>query len=77
MVGTQRIATVHRRLARYAQQFLPVAVLAPPIALPAMVQAMQWHQHRTNDPGLMWLRSQMLRAVVEMDRSFVPKAASL
>lgn len=71
VVGTQRIATVHRRLARYAQQFLPVAVLAPPIALPTMAQAMQWHQHRTNDPGLMWLRSLMLRAVVEMDRSFV------
>jgi LysR family nod box-dependent transcriptional activator len=67
VVGTQRIATVHRRLARYAQRFLPVTVLELPMSLPKMDQAMQWHQYRTNDPGLVWLRGLMLRAVAEMD----------
>ena len=69
VVGTHRIATVHRRLAHYAQQFLPIVVLPPPIALPTMVQAMQWHQYRTNDPGLMWLRSLLLQAVGKMDQT--------
>ncbi len=67
VVGTQRIATVHRRLARYAQRFLPVTVLELPVHLPRMAQAMQWHTYRTNDPGLVWLRALMLRAVATMD----------
>lgn len=67
VVGTQRIATVHRRLALYAQRFLPVTVLEVPVALPKMEQAMQWHKYRTNDPGLAWLRELLLRAVVDMD----------
>ena len=67
VVGTQRIATVHRRLALYAQRFLPVTVLDVPVALTKMEQAMQWHKYRTNDPGLVWLRGLLLRAVVDMD----------
>ncbi len=67
VVGTDRIATVHGRLAAYGKRFLPVKVLKPPIDLPLMTQAMQWHKYRTNDPGLVWLRGLMLRAVDEMD----------
>ena len=69
VVGTDRVATVHRRLAAYGQQFLPVKLLEPPIDLPPMTQAMQWHKYRTNDPGLVWLRSLMLQAVDRMDQS--------
>lgn len=67
VVGTNRIATVHRRLARYAERFLPVQVLEVPVQLPQMEQSMQWHKYRTNDPGLVWLRGLMLQAVDEMD----------
>jgi LysR family transcriptional regulator, nod-box dependent transcriptional activator len=66
-VGTDRVATVHGRLATYGAQFLPVKVLKPPIELPLMTQAMQWHKYRTNDPGLVWLRDLMQRAVRQMD----------
>jgi hypothetical protein len=27
---------------------------------------MQWHQHRSHDPGLSWLRGLMLQAAGEM-----------
>lgn len=67
VVGTHRIATVHQRLARYGQQFLPIVSRPPPVVLPTMVQAMQWHQYRTRDPGLQWLRGLMARAAVAMD----------
>ena len=67
VVGTDRIATVHRRLAGYGRQFLPLKVLESPVALPPMNQVMQWHEYRTNDPGLVWLRALLLRAVAEMD----------
>ena len=67
VVGTDRIATVHARLARHAQRFLPLELLAPPVPVPAMEQAMQWHKYRTLDPGLVWLRGLMHEAVRRMD----------
>ncbi len=67
VVGTDCVATVHRRLATYGQQFLPVKVLEPPVDLPIMTQAMQWHKYRTNDPGLVWLRELLHQAVRQMD----------
>lgn len=69
VVGTNRIATVHRRLAAYGSQFLPLKVLEPPFELPTMNQVVQWHQYRTTDPGLVWLRGLLQRAVQTMDNN--------
>lgn len=67
VVGTDRVATVHRRLAAYGCQFLPLKVLEPPVVLPQMTQVMQWHKYRTNDPGIVWLRAMLYQAVRQMD----------
>ena len=67
VVGTDRVATVHRRLAAYGRQFLPLKILEPPVVLPKMTQVMQWHKYRTNDPGLLWLRGLLHQAVLKMD----------
>ena len=67
VVGTDRVATVHRRLAAYGRQFLPLKVLEPPFELPQMTQVVQWHKYRTNDPGLVWLRGLLQEAVRVMD----------
>lgn len=56
VVGTRRIATVHRRVANMYARNLPIRIWEMPIKLPNMVQAMQWHKHRTNDAALSWLR---------------------
>lgn len=56
VVGTQRIATVHRRLAHMAASYLPIRVLPPPVEIPVLQQVVQWHKHRSADPGLLWLR---------------------
>ena len=69
VVGTDRIATVHRRLAKFGQRFLPITLLDPPMALPPMQQALQWHKYRTDDPGLIWLRGLLHAAVVELDKT--------
>lgn len=58
VVGTNRIATVHRRLAERAAQFLPIKIWAAPLDIPVLEQTMQWHRHRSNDPALLWLREQ-------------------
>ncbi|MBA2960499.1 MULTISPECIES: LysR family transcriptional regulator [Ramlibacter] len=67
VVGTDRIATVHTRLAFQAARHLPVTVHTPPIAFPEMKQVTQWHKYRSKDPGLLWLRQVLLQAVVDMD----------
>jgi LysR family nod box-dependent transcriptional activator len=72
VVGTDRIATVHGRLARQAAQGLPIVLRPLPLPMPPMEQAMQWHKYRSTDPGLLWLRGLMLAAVVRMDAVAVP-----
>ena len=56
VVGTDRIATIHRRLAEQAARSLPIRVLELPYRLPKMQQAVQWHKYRSQDAGLIWLR---------------------
>jgi DNA-binding transcriptional LysR family regulator len=67
VVGTERIATVHARLARMVERYLPVKLFPMPIALPPMEQAVQWHKYATKDPGLVWLRGLLSEAVRKMD----------
>jgi LysR family transcriptional regulator, nod-box dependent transcriptional activator len=56
VVGTDRIATVHGRLARQFETALPIKIVDLPIRLPHMREAMQWHKYRSQDEGLIWLR---------------------
>lgn len=67
VVGTDLIATVHARLARYLQPSMDVVLRPPPLPLTAMEQGVQWHKYRTQDPGLQWLRGLLKQAVVRMD----------
>lgn len=67
VVGTERIATVHHRLAVQAQRWLPVLLLPPPLPIPPMQQGLQWHKYRTADPGLVWLRGLLHAAARAMD----------
>jgi LysR family transcriptional regulator, nod-box dependent transcriptional activator len=55
VVGTDRIATMHRRLARRVARHLPVRISAPPLRIPALTECAQWHRARAEDPGLRWL----------------------
>jgi DNA-binding transcriptional LysR family regulator len=62
IVGTDRIATVHRRLAEFYCRYLPLRIIACPFELPAVAEAVQWHKYFDQDPGLAWLRG-VLREV--------------
>jgi LysR family transcriptional regulator, nod-box dependent transcriptional activator len=56
VVNTDRIATVHARLARQLEATLPIKIVELPVRLPHMREAMQWHKYRSQDDGLIWLR---------------------
>ncbi|TKC87861.1 LysR family transcriptional regulator [Trinickia terrae] len=69
LVGTDRIATMHRRLAQQCLRSLPVVIREAPVPVPTMEQAVQWHKHRTADPGLSWLRGLLKKAAAAMDEA--------
>jgi LysR family nod box-dependent transcriptional activator len=60
VVGTQRIATMHTRLAQMYARLLPVRVLAPPLDIPPLELVMQWNHHHDIDPAHVWLRERLL-----------------
>lgn len=72
VVGTERIATMHQRLARTVANGLPITLLPLPGPMKSMKQLMQWHKHRTQDPGLVWLRGLLHEAVLRMDAQYLP-----
>lgn len=56
LIGTNRIATMHTRLARLAAQSFPLRLLPLPVKLPPMTEVMQWPSHHSEEPGSQWLR---------------------
>lgn len=64
VVGTPYVATVHRRLAVALARSHPLCLLACPVPIQPMTLVMQWHEFRSKDPGIVWLRSLMQRAIV-------------
>jgi DNA-binding transcriptional LysR family regulator len=60
VIGTDRIATVHRRIAERARQYLPVRLWEPPLKIPRLVQMLQWHKYKSNDAATLWLRQRLI-----------------
>ncbi len=60
IVGTRRIATVQTRLAIQFEQAMPVRLHAPPLDTPRLTEVLQWHSYRATDPGVQWVRDQIV-----------------
>ena len=63
VVGTDRVATITTRLASKYAKILPLKLLPMPIAMPPMVEVLQWHKVRENDPAFQWFRG-LIQTVV-------------
>lgn len=59
IVGTGRIAILHRRLAIYFARFLPIRLVQLPFDLAPVREFAQWHKLRDRDGGLEWLLGQL------------------
>lgn len=55
VVGTRRLATMHRRYALHFAQLYPIKIHRTWEPFPEVVEGMQWHDVRDSDPGLQWL----------------------
>ncbi|WCT79218.1 LysR family transcriptional regulator [Novosphingobium humi] len=63
VVGTRRIATIHRKLALIMARQWPIRIFQLPVALPPIAIRMQWHKLREKDPVLAWLRGILIDQV--------------
>jgi DNA-binding transcriptional LysR family regulator len=61
VINTNRIATMHARLAKHFARYFPLRLLDPPVALPSVTMAMQWHKYLDKDPGHRWFREGLQR----------------
>jgi LysR family transcriptional regulator, nod-box dependent transcriptional activator len=68
VVGTDRIATVATRLAVKFAGLLPIRLVPLPIAIPPMVEMLQWHRVHDRDPAHVWLRAQLREVIASGER---------
>lgn len=55
VLGTRRIATMHRRLAVQMVGALPLVMREVPFDIPPIREAIQWHISNNNDQALRWV----------------------
>lgn len=55
VVGTKRLATMHRRYAEHFAKLYPIKIHKTWEPFPQIVAGIQWHTLRDVDPGLQWL----------------------
>lgn len=66
IIGTQRIATMHGRQARYFARFLPIKVMPIPLEIPKIREVAIWNAAHGNDAGLQWLRERLVQAAAPL-----------
>jgi LysR family transcriptional regulator, nod-box dependent transcriptional activator len=55
VVGTRRLAILHRRFAEHLSAFYPLIIHPAPLSLPRIHEVAQWHSLRNKDAGVRWL----------------------
>ena len=55
VLGTNRIATMHRRMAERVVQSLPLVMREIPFDIPPIREALQWNVANSNDRALRWV----------------------
>ena len=63
LIGTDRIATMHRRMAALFARSMPLRIFPAPVDLPRLRQRLQHHRLAEADPATLWVRDQLVQAV--------------
>lgn len=66
ITGTDRIATIHKRLAQLVAKQAELVIHPIPVPLPHLRQMLQSHAYRDHDPGINWLRDVFRQAAEQL-----------
>ncbi|WP_427968751.1 LysR family transcriptional regulator [Altererythrobacter sp.] len=69
LVGTGRLAVMHRRLAEKASHHYPITYVPLPFAMPRMREMAQYHRARADDAGLRWLIGTLMEVAANYSRN--------
>ncbi|BCH21499.1 LysR family transcriptional regulator [Mesorhizobium sp. L-8-3] len=67
IVGTDRLATIHGLIAAQIATSLPIVCHEVPLPMVPLQQCVQWHQYKSQDPGILWLRRLIQKAARMID----------
>jgi LysR family transcriptional regulator, nod-box dependent transcriptional activator len=65
VIGSKRIATIHRRHAARIADYLPIVVREAPMPFPPIREGIQWHLSNNNDPAIRWFVERVAMAAAE------------
>ncbi len=66
LLGTHRVATLHRRQAEHFAQHLPLRLIDTPFEMPPLVEVLAWPAHLAHDPAHLWLRGIVHACVADL-----------
>ncbi|SMC37033.1 LysR family transcriptional regulator [Novosphingobium sp. B1] len=67
IAGTNRIATMHRRMAELVVRTMPLVMREVPFAIPPIRESVQWNIANNNDRALRWVVEKMQVAALATD----------
>lgn len=66
VVGTQRLATTHRRFAEHYARYLPIRIHPLPFEMSPIVETLQWNRFSDRHPATVWLRSVLTQSAAAL-----------
>jgi LysR family nod box-dependent transcriptional activator len=72
ILGSNRVATAHRRLATHYARYLPLRILPLPLEIPKLTERLQWHHYQDQDPGSRWLRDLLVKVAKDDMSELLP-----
>lgn len=69
LIGTNRVATLHRRQAEHFTRHLPVRLVDTPFDMPPLIEVVAWPSHLEHDPAHIWLRNIVNECVADLRTS--------
>lgn len=69
VVGTERIATMHKRLAELYATYLPLRILPTPVQVPIMREYMLWHRSMDGAPMHRWIRERISQCIHNIEQN--------
>jgi DNA-binding transcriptional LysR family regulator len=60
LVGTNRLATVHRKLAEQMVERYPLKLFDPPFKMPKIDLSIQWHSSTESDDAVQWVLQKLI-----------------